>query len=560
MVRTPPSFRILTTIGLVAMLISVFLGGRIGNEFEWRRQTQQLESDLSLRRELLRSEIERHRLLPETLAGDSQLARAIDPAVSTNERRSLSLALSGRFEQLARSDGAATLYLIDANGTTVASSNYRSPDSFVGQNYSFRSYFVDARRDGAGMLFARGTVSRKPGLYLAHRLDGGGGVVVVKVEFDDIELGWRKRGEQTFVTNEAGEVLLTSNPDSRFKILLDLGKTDERRMIDARATLDAPRWTLTVRRDVGDAVRTARNIGWLTAGLLGALLTLILGTILVARERRERTQRELESLVEQRTEELRNSNQRLVLEIDERARADARVQKLRDDLVQANRLAVLGQISAGVAHEINQPVAAIRTNVDNAAVLLARGRQTECEENLRAIVSLTDRIGLITDELREFARRTPIEPKPTRLAAAIDGACILLDARLRSASITLHKNVSPTDPQVIANRTKIEQVIVNLLQNAIEALADTSMPTITIETGSSATGHWIAIRDNGPGIPDAQRDELFVPFSSTKPLGLGLGLVICRDIMADLGGTLDFESVAGPGARFVARFPAREIA
>jgi two-component system C4-dicarboxylate transport sensor histidine kinase DctB len=331
-------------------------------------------------------------------------------------------------------------------------------------------------------------------------------------------------------------------------------------MIDARATLDAPRWTLTVRRDVGDAVRTARNIGWLTAGLLGALLTLILGTILVARERRERTQRELESLVEQRTEELRNSNQRLVLEIDERARADARVQKLRDDLVQANRLAVLGQISAGVAHEINQPVAAIRTNVDNAAVLLARGRQTECEENLRAIVSLTDRIGLITDELREFARRTPIERKPTRLAAAIDGACILLDARLRSASITLHKNLSPTDPQVIANRTKIEQVIVNLLQNAIEALADTSMPTITIETGSSATGHWIAIRDNGPGIPDAQRDELFVPFSSTKPLGLGLGLVICRDIMADLGGTLDFESVAGPGARFVARFPAREIA
>ena len=165
----------------------------------------------------------------------------------------------------------------------------------------------------------------------------------------------------------------------------------------------------------------------------------------------------------------------------------------------------------------------------------------------------------LSDAQRAYLGALPAHTREL-IAAAIDGACILLDARLRSASITLHKNLSPTDPQVIANRTKIEQVIVNLLQNAIEALADTSMPTITIETGSSATGHWIAIRDNGPGIPDAQRDELFVPFSSTKPLGLGLGLVICRDIMADLGGTLDFESVAGPGARFVARFPAREIA
>lgn len=555
MPRFPRVLATAIVVGIVGVLIATLIGGAVGTDFERLRQTRQLESDLSLRRALLRSEIERHRLLPVTLAGDAHLWRAVDPSLPDSQKFSISLALSSRFEQLARSDGAATLYLVDIHGTTVASSNYQSKESFVGQNYSFRSYFSDAAAKGSGELFARGTVSRIPGLYLAHRLDDRSGVVVVKVEFDEIERSWRATGDGTFVTDEDGQILLTSEAASRFSHLEALTPGTGARLIEAGAALGSPNWRVTIRRDISRQVLTSRFVGWFAGGTLGGLVALIFGTALVTRERRERNRAELESLVATRTTELRTSNDQLMREIDERTRADARAQRLRDDLAQANRLAVLGQISAGVAHEINQPVSAIRTNVDNARVLLKRGRNDETLQSLGTIAALTDRIGVITDELREFSKRTPLERKPTRLAAAIDGACVLLDPPLRAARITLRRNLSPADPQILANRTKVEQVVVNLLQNAIEALVGTSLPVITVETGEDASQAWLAIADNGPGVPESILGALFTPFSTSKPLGLGLGLIISRDIVSDLGGTLNHEAAAGGGARFVAKFP-----
>jgi len=550
---------LLIAVGACGVLLSTLAGGAIATSFEMNRQRTQLAADLGLRRAFLRSEIERHRLLPKTLAGDGRLWQAVDPNFSSTSRATMAVELSARFEDLARSDGAVTLYLVDRLGTTVSSSNFRLKESFVGQNYAFRSYFTDSIANGFGELFARGTVSGIPGLYLAHQLQNLAGVVVVKVEFDELERNWRETGDRTFVTDREGQVLLTSDPSIRFTHLTPIDSTTNPWVVEASADLDAPAWHLVIRRDARSAVLASRSFGWLTGGTLGGLIFLSLSVALLARQRRERTRVELERLVTSRTVELRDSNERLLQEVEERSRADARAQKLRDDLAQANRLAVLGQITAGVAHEINQPVAAIRTNVDNAKVLLSRGQAAETLDNLERVAQLTARIGLITDELREFSRRAPLERNPVRLASVVDGAILLLDSKLRAARISVRLNLSPEDPRVFANRIKLEQVVVNLVQNAVEALSDTINPIIEIETAFDDANAWFAITDNGPGVAEASLQQIFTPFNSTKPLGLGLGLVISRDIMAELGGTLDYEAVSPCGAKFIGRLPRWKI-
>jgi two-component system C4-dicarboxylate transport sensor histidine kinase DctB len=273
-----------------------------------------------------------------------------------------------------------------------------------------------------------------------------------------------------------------------------------------------------------------------------------------SRRRRALQRAELQRLVAQRTAELEDSNNRLLREIEERTRSEATVQTLRENLTQANRLAILGQISAGVAHEINQPTAAIRTYVDNAKKLFTRGDSDAALRALEAVVSLTERIGLITQELREFSRRSPGTKERLAVREAIDGAQLLLEQSLKLRRIRILRPTSPETAITFANRTRLEQILVNLIQNATDALADTKNPTITIESGQTANNIWIRVADNGPGVPVDRRADLFSPFSSSKPLGLGLGLVISRDIASDLGGSLEFDASV-TGAAFVVTLP-----
>ncbi len=541
---------------LSALVVAVagWLGSIVGGRYELSQQTQQLGVDAVLRRELLRSEIDRHRLLPTTLARNLQLAVAVDPRTPPEERARVVRLLNDDFEQLARADGAATLYLVDAEGMTLAASNHRSPNTFIGQDYSFRSYFRDAMKSGVGELFAQGTVSGIPGLYLAQRLRDGGGVVVTKVEFPELEKTWRRAGEETLVTNKQGIVLLTSTPSKRFSTY-DPSPAVQEGWISAPLPALYQDWTLVLRRDINPRVLASSLIGASIGGLLGMLALTMRYLVVESRRRRAIQRAELERLVLQRTAELNESNQRLLREMEERSRSEAIAQKLRENLTQANRLAILGQISAGVAHEINQPTAAIRTYVDNAMKLFARGEPDAGVKALDSIASLTERIGLITGELREFSRRSPGTREQLPVRDAIDGSHLLLEQSLKLRRIRVTRPKAPEPESAFANRTRLEQILVNLMQNAMDALAGSPDPRITIDTGEADGFVWIRVSDNGPGIPLERRGELFSPFSSSKPLGLGLGLIISRDIASDLGGSLEFDPES-EGAAFTVRIPA----
>jgi two-component system C4-dicarboxylate transport sensor histidine kinase DctB len=253
----------------------------------------------------------------------------------------------------------------------------------------------------------------------------------------------------------------------------------------------------------------------------------------------------LEQDVARRTQELSTVNNLLSKEISERQQAEGRLNELQADLVQANKLAQLGQITAGVAHEINQPLGAMRILADNCIALLGRKDSKApglISKNLDNIVRLNERIGHITRELRAFSRKGNRETGPISLKESLASAILLNQSRLRENKVKLVRD--PFDPklQVIGGRIRLEQVFVNLLQNAFEALEGAARPQIRVSVIVEADWVLIRIADNGPGLPPEIAKALFTPFTTTKENGLGLGLVIAHDIVRDLGGELNVES------------------
>jgi two-component system C4-dicarboxylate transport sensor histidine kinase DctB len=293
--------------------------------------------------------------------------------------------------------------------------------------------------------------------------------------------------------------------------------------------------------------RAARSVQ-LTA-LLAGLLLAIAGYAMLRRRRWALARQaalsamnaELERRVAARTAELNRSNAALAAQIAERETAETRVRVLRDELAQANRLSILGQVSAGVAHEVNQPLAAIRAYAETGGRLLDAGQADDARGNLREIVGLTDRIRAITQALRGFARRGVGEVGPIAVEDALDGALTLLAGRIRDSGVDIVRAARAPEVAVTAGRIRLEQILVNLLQNALDAVRDAVDPTIAIRVAAGQGTVAITVADNGAGVAPEMRDQLFMPFATTKPTGLGLGLVISADLAREFGGELRLE-------------------
>ncbi len=579
--RRRRTWTLLAVLGIVIAAAAAWTVGELAGVRARHEVTRRANTAAQLHATVLRSELEKHRSLPFVLAEDMQLHQALVEADPADLAR-----LNAKLEDLSVRTRAAVIYLLNDQGVAVAASNWRLPTSFVGTDYSFRPYFQNAMRDEVAEYFALGAVSGRPGLFLARRVENGDrilGVIVVKVEFDALEREWSQSGEPAFVVNTDGVVLITDVPQWRFGVAGPLtptrrsrlathlqmaatglrplpivpgaadreirvplpGADSSRRYIEAVTDTASPGWTLHLLEATDpympNSVATARTLTFSACLMVLAGL----GVLLYRRRRaealeaeRETARIELESRVAERTVELRASNERLVVEMEERRRAETNLHLLRDELVQASKLAVLGQVAAGVAHEINQPVAAIRAYAENTRVLMKRGDAGTAEGNLSQIVDMTRRVGVITDELRAFSRKSTGAPEPTLLEEPIAGALLLLAPRARRQGVNWRRGGSTEGIRVLAERARLEQVLVNLLQNALEAVEGVPSPSVALHVETGADVVRLIVSDNGPGAPETLRAQLFTPFVTTKPTGLGLGLVISRDIVSAFGGEL----------------------
>jgi len=586
---------------LLALVAVAAVFGILHAASQWAREGalkeayQQARSAGQINAALLRNNLDKFRALPFVLTRDVDLRATLQaPSAAQIE------ALDEKLDTLSRGVGASAIYVLDRSGFAIAASNWREPATFVGVDYQFRPYFRGAVAHGSAEHFALGTVSHEAGLYLSRRVDDANGamlgVVVLKVDFRDLEADWRQSNAPIFVTDEHGVVLLGSVPDWRFRVVAplapDLAQTlrtslqfgdamfqplplqpplqtvsggqlvragEALPQIPASAPLlhttlpivESPGWTLHLLSPVQSALNRATANAQLGALLAQGVLSAVIGILLYRRHRgRERSaqqlavRQQLAAQVEERTAQLRAANQQLVAQMDERQRTEARLHTMQDELVQASKLALLGQVAAGVAHEINQPVAAIRAYADNAAEFLRRRDNPSVEENLATIASLTERIGHITGELRAFSRKAGASVGPTSLQEALDGALLLVGPRARRQGVVLQRPPVEQDHRVWADRIRLEQVMVNLLQNGLDALEGRADGRIVVAMQDMGASVQLFVSDNGPGLSAETSARLFTPFHTTKAEGLGLGLVISRDIVAEFGGDL---RVAHPG-------------
>ncbi len=532
--------------------------------------------------------LERFERLPPLLADQPQIRALVgapdDPALIAQANLFL--------KEVTGVLGASDIYVMDAQGLTRAASNHDLPTSFVGGNFAFRPYFSDAVETGAGSFYALGTTSLKRGYYFGAPVRDAGqvlGVVVVKVDVDAVEATWTGADYHVVVTDPQGVVFLSSNPDWRFgrtRPLDDAGVAllaATRRYADARlfdlpltlgagpdglalwqmaatgpeagerreylavsAAMPAAGWTLTVLQDTAPARAQAVT---LTVGTVLALaLVAMVGAVVLQRRARLRdrlllqaaAQAQLETRVQERTRELAAVNEALEAEVAERRQAEASLRRAQDDLVQAAKLAALGQMSAALGHEVNQPLGALRNYAENAVTLLARDRPEEAQTALARILAMADRIGAIARRLHTFGRRPGQRLVAVDVADAVEAAQEIAGPRLRQIGVDLGVTLAPDLPPVHAGPVRLQQVLVNLLTNAADAVSGQADRRIRLSARAQGPHVVLRVEDAGPGIAPAIAARIFDPFFSTKGVGngLGLGLSISYNIVKDFDGTL----------------------
>jgi two-component system C4-dicarboxylate transport sensor histidine kinase DctB len=253
-------------------------------------------------------------------------------------------------------------------------------------------------------------------------------------------------------------------------------------------------------------------------------------------------------------EALQAAHDSLEIKVQERT---AELREAQNELVHAGKLAVLGQMSASMVHELNQPLAALHTLSDNAVLLIDRGRLEEARSNLARIAQLVQRLAGLTQQLKVFAHKSPEQTKAVFVHRAIQEAVGLAAARLRDGGIEVSVQVEPRDLAVVGDEARLGQVLGNLLGNAIDALDRVDVRRIDIGASAHSGQCEIVVRNSGPCIDDAILARLFEPFVTSKPAGkgLGLGLVISAHIVKAFGGSLRARNLHPTGAEFTIELP-----
>lgn len=508
--------------------------------------------------------LERQSVVPLILARDQKLISALQSKDFQNTSQHLISFLE--------ETQAAGVMLLDQDGRTVAASDRRQ----IGTNQLERPFFSAAlRQQGTAFNVIRLEEDDQPGFFFSRKVEDSSevlGIIVVQADLQKLEERWRRSGRQVFVSDSEDNVLMSSNPlwknikiqdfitenatEAPGSAVLNLNinrRNQDFTYVDGTALLRVETkigfqgWKLSY-------FETLEDVRARVGGIL-ALVTMVFAIIaafafyLLSRAS-TRTSKRLQA----ESHDLRMLNQRLQQEISERKKAEENLHVAEQSLAQHSKLAALGQMSAAVSHELNQPLAAMRTYLAGARLLLQRKRPDEAEASFQRVEDLLDRMGAITRQLKSFARKSTEDMKPVDVREPLSAAFSMMAPQLGSRSIEVTRTIPDQPAMVMADPLRIEQIIVNLLRNALDAMKTLEEPHIDIilTVGDTVT---LAVRDVGHGIEDPE--SLFEPFYTTKKPGegVGLGLAISAGIASDLGGRLTARNRTDGGATFELQLP-----
>ncbi len=556
-------------LATAAVALALMIWG--GHTYLTRSFSENQNDDATVRATLyagaLQSAMQRHSVVPLLLSRDPILIEALD----TNSFLEADARLATFREEI----GAGAIFLLDSRGLLVAASDDRAR----GADESAQAFFALATSDAASNTIYSTAQNPETGAFTfqySRRVEEDGallGVIVVTVDLGMHEESWRRARVKVAVTNSDGVVLLAAEPGWRGRPLEDVlsAAASPTRMgqaiRDARQTLGSASfvyiagtpylqnavnvgfrgWSLTyfptlegVRAEVNAVIATV---------VMGIALLIALLFYRLSRRTRAESQR-----IQRESEELRLLNRRLSVEMATRRRVERNLKEAEQSLEQASKLAALGQMSAAVSHELNQPLAAMKTYLAGARLLLQRRRPDEALSSFQRIDDLIDRMGGITRQLKSYARKGDVDLEPVDMRASVRSALSMMAPQLGKMAVTITTTLPSEPAVVVADPLRIEQIIVNLLRNALDAvrLQEDRRIKIFLVLGDTIL---LSIEDNGPGL--ASPGKLFDPFYTTKKPGegLGLGLAISAGFATELGGRLVAHNGADGGAVFELLLP-----
>jgi two-component system, NtrC family, C4-dicarboxylate transport sensor histidine kinase DctB len=468
--------------------------------------------------------------------------------------------------------GVASILLLDETGRAVGAtdrnllgSNRRASPYFIEAMRSRDTVFAAAPRDGGGYDFTYSRQVVADGRAL--------GVIVVGADLMKHERAWAGLQDAVLVADSTGNVLLATEPSWRSKPLEVALQSAEEPSAFGRALKEAADWAQNppdayvsgeavlqtetrvpfrgwrmVAFTAYDSVREKVN-GVIALEIMGFAILAALTFYILSRRAWSQSQS-----FQRESAELRLLNARLSREIAEREKVQKNLEVAELTLAQSSKLAALGEMSAAVSHELNQPLAAMKTYLAGARLLLQRKRPDEALSSFQRIDDLIERMGAITRQLKSYARKGGEAFEPVDLRACLSSALAMMEPQLKLRVVQISRTLPRQPVRVMADRLRLEQVIINLLRNALDATKDVVKPQIEIllTHGDMAT---LSVRDNGHGISEI--GSVFEPFYTTKKPGegVGLGLAISSGIVGDLGGRLTAHNAEGGGAVFEVHLP-----
>ena len=510
------------------------------------------------------SELQRNSVVPLLLSRDPVMINAL----ASQDYSQTSQRLISYVDEI----GSASLMLMDAEGRVVAASDRNA----IGSLHDQDPYFTDALgSDDTVFTSFRNEAGAFVFNYSRNVTQGGQvlGVVGVEANLRQFESRWAWIFDAVYVTDSTGLIILSTEPLWRGKNEIDALELETPASALSRASGNSNDWRGVPLNEYlrGSAVLQLETRvpfrGWKMVtftpnasvrervnAILALELTVFAVLLAVAFYFASRRARARSALFQQESEELRALNDALQREIAERERAERNLQVAEQTLAQSSKLAILGEMSAGVSHELNQPLAAMKTYLAGAKLLLQRKRTEEALASFHRIDDLIERMGAITRQLKGYARKGGDAVEGLDLRDAVSSALAMMEPQLKNRDVEIVRDV-PNHPVLVrADRIRLEQVVINLLRNALDAVKNVSEPCIEIlvTSGSNAT---LSVRDNGPGIDDL--DALFEPFYTTKAPGdgTGLGLAISSGIVNDFGGRLTARNRTTKGAVFEMQLP-----
>lgn len=567
--------------GALALVVAAaFVGHQVALQSGLARLRDAAEHRLDMLTSNLDADLARFDYLPALLEMTPVVPALLNAPANVQLRDNANRYLNG----VNATVGAEMLYVLDSAGTSLAASDWGQAGTTIGQDLSFRPYVVAALQQGRGRFYGVGITSKKPGYYLSYALHRDQhllGVMAVKVNIEQSEQDWRKLPGDVLLVDELGVVILSTRDDLKFRPLAPMDATRQAELLRSRpygqATLQPLHWSPTesladnaqlvtldsvahlasTRRlqqapwrlvvlDALEPVRAAARYAAITSGLATAVLLLLAVTLW---QRRRAVRQKLASQAA-----LQAAHDGLESTVVART---AQLRAAQSELVHAGKMAVLGQMSAGMVHELNQPLTALRTLSESAGILLDQERPEEVRGNLRRITGMVDRLARLTSQLKTFAYKSELALVPIPLVRCIADAQALLGWGLTAHGIVVEVDVQPATLCVMAEETALGSVLVNLMRNAIDAMQEMPERRLRIEARAQGRRAILRFSDTGPGIRADILPRLFDPFVTSKPAGagLGLGLVISAQLVRAVGGTLDAFNQEEGGACFVVDLP-----